>query len=130
MEIVLKNPSGRIRKVETGNSVTALFFGGFVFLFRGLFKQFFLWLGFCVIYLIVLHFIFLLITNYDVELFIKGIGSLAINVFLMIKMNDISVRAYLKQGYVRAEDPVKNNKYVVGELGDYPGTKPDKSAIV
>lgn len=75
MIVYFKNSFGQMRNVKIGFAWTALFFGAFVFLFRGLPGKFFLWL----------------------LLSICTVGVLAI--VLPFIANKITAKAYLQKGY-------------------------------
>jgi hypothetical protein len=99
--VILRNDIGRVRKVKTGFSWTGLFFGPLVFLFRGLPKHFFVWIGIFIAGLFVYAFVMLIIggPNSDPNIVLFVIIMLAIQGYLALWINKITISAWLFRGY-------------------------------
>lgn len=83
-EILLKHPSGLIKKAYVGFSWTSLFFGALPAAFRGDWKAFFLYFGVSII----------------LGLFTVGIGSIIFAIVWCFVYNNWQARRLIEQGYV------------------------------
>ena len=87
-----------IKVVSPGFSATALFFGPFVFLFRRMPKQFFVWLGLGIAWVLAWTLIEVIGGFQFPNLVDKGIGVVFWG-FLGIRINDITARENARRGY-------------------------------